>query len=78
MCPLTMFLFCSNYPSTPLRRGSRRDHRVWLAEGRRSRGMQPVLHDSGGRFDVGFSRLRLGLTAESCPPATTSRARLGR
>ena len=60
---------------TPLHRGSRRDHRVRLAEGRRSRGVHPVVSDSGGRLDVGFSRLRLGLPQSLAPrPLRAGRA----
>jgi len=35
-----------------LHRGSRRDHRNRLAEGRRSRDVDPVVHGSGVRFDA--------------------------
>ena len=38
-----------------------------MAEGRRSRGVHPVVSDSGGCLDVGFSRLRLGLPQSPAP-----------
>jgi hypothetical protein len=60
---LTKNSYWAYSPGTPLHRGSRRVHRITLAEGRRSRGAHPVVRGSGVRLDT--RAMRAGRKADA-------------